>query len=171
VSPFLSGLLLRWQPGALGPAPFRRLPADLTAGVAAALTGMRRADEAAATALSLHLNQPPRHFACWSCGDVAADGSTLSAPAGHHDELSGGPDIERATGTAQVLEPLCCETPVVVHGCGRPIVAAHLAFRRDQAAVDRDPLFVHPIRPGRAPSSVLREAVIRVCGRLGLDPS
>ena len=52
----------------------------------------------------------------------------------------------------------------------RPIIAAHLAYRRVQGAQDTDPYFVHREVPGRAPTAVLRIAAQRACQRLHLNP-
>jgi hypothetical protein len=56
---------LCWDPAALGADPAGRLPGTLTPSVVAALYGLAGTEQAAATALSLHLNHPPSRFLCW----------------------------------------------------------------------------------------------------------
>ena len=73
--------MLSWRPGPLGPQPASRLPGDLTPQVAGALQTVVRTDAAAATALSVHLNQGPAFFGVLQLGDVAPDGSAIRVPA------------------------------------------------------------------------------------------
>jgi hypothetical protein len=89
---FVRAIVLSWRPGPLGPQPATRLPGNLTPRVAAALQTAVRTDAAAATALSVHLNQGPAFFSVLQLGDVAPDGSAIRIPpgqvrprpAGHH---------------------------------------------------------------------------------------
>jgi hypothetical protein len=67
---FVRAIVLSWRPGPLGPQPAARLPGNLTAQVAGALQTAVRTDAAAATALSVHLNQGPAFFATVQIGDV-----------------------------------------------------------------------------------------------------
>lgn len=168
---FLRGILLRWESAALGSDPARRLAGDLTPVVARALTAMGRTDHAAEAALSLHLNEPPRYFGCFCCGDLLEDGSRLSGPEDHHHRRpSDRPEMNARPGPAGRPREVCCEGSTRLPAVAQPILAAHLAYRRSQGAQDGDPLFVHPERAGHSPAAVLREAVIRVCQRLHLDP-
>jgi hypothetical protein len=79
---FIRAIVLSWRPGPLGPLPAARLPGNLTPQVAAALQTAVRTDAAAATALSVHLNQGPAFFSVLQLGDVAPDGSAIRVPPG-----------------------------------------------------------------------------------------
>ena len=78
---FVRAIVLSWRPGPLGPRPATRLPGNLTPQVAGALHTVVRTDAAAATALSVHLNQGPAFFSVLQLGDVAPDGSAIRVPA------------------------------------------------------------------------------------------
>ncbi len=81
---FVRAIVLSWRPGPLGPQPATRLPGNLTPQVAGALQTAVRTDAAAATALSVHLNQGPAFFGLLQLSDVAPDGPPSgSRPAGH----------------------------------------------------------------------------------------
>jgi hypothetical protein len=177
---FLRGILLRWDVTTLGPEPEKRLPGELTEQVCQALSSMARTDHAAATALSLHLNQGPILFGCWRCGDVAPDGSTISPPALHHHTEPVRRGSKYAPGVFGVTDPVrtfgltepACQRTIRVPAHAQPLIAAHRAYRCFQQADDSDPFFIHPtVSPEElSPRGVLREGVIRTCARLRLNP-
>ncbi|MGR6924321.1 hypothetical protein ACU635_59525 [[Actinomadura] parvosata] len=155
---FLSGIHLSWRPDALGPDPARRLLGDLTGRISVRLHATCRTDAAAATALALHLNHPGTHFAALTLADIAPDGSAVRGP-------TSGPSVQDAA-----WRELAGPEPVRIPQHARPLLAAHLAYRRDQGAADGEPYFLHPREAGRDPQDVLRAAIRRTCHRLGLDP-
>jgi len=163
-------ILLRGTPDALGPDPAGRLLGDLTPRIAATLALGGRTDTAAATVLSLHLNHAPTRLHCFQVGDIAADGATVSPPptsAQHHHGLAHAPlDQNSPSG---IRERSCAGT-IVIPEPARPIIAAHLAFRRLQGAQDTDPYFVHSRVPGRDPTAMLRIAAQNAFQRLHLNP-
>ena len=63
-----------------------------------------------------------------------------------------------------------CAGSIVIPWYARSIIAAHLAYRRSEGAEDADPYFVHRHDPRRQPTAALREAAIRACRRLHLNP-
>jgi len=172
---FRRGILLAWNPQTLGPEPADRLLGTLTPSVAHALHLICRTDLAAATALSLHLNHPPTDFDIITCADVAPDGSQvwgrqpgslLAFPAYTSGPYSGKWGLRITT---RSFEEMDSEEPIRLPPAARPILAAHLAWRRSQGAADHEPFFTHPRDPGqRSPDGILREGVTRTCRRLGL---
>ena len=129
-------ILLRWDPAALGADPAARLPGDLSLARARALGALGWTQDAAATALSLHLNHPPAWFGCWTCQDVAADGSVLAPREHRHDTAT-------RTSTSSVepdrTEP--CTAAVRIPEHARALIGAHLAYRRIEGAGPGDPFF------------------------------
>jgi hypothetical protein len=158
---FVHGMLLRWNTAALGPEPAGRLPGDLTTGRTAALSAFARTDHTAAAALSLHLNLGPIGFGCWRCGDVSPDGATLEPPREH------GPH----PGQRPLDAELPCDGPISVPAHARPILAAHLAYRRGAAARDQHPLFVHPNDKTQPIHNGLRSGIQRINERINLNPT
>lgn len=184
---FVGGILLRWQAGALGPDPARRLLGDLTPVISAHLHAICRTDAAAATALALHLNHTCRDFHYLTLGDIAPDGSAIRGP------LQPGPTgalILRPPGHTEDRHPrshersvddiddgdtawheFACLEPILIPEHARAIFTAHLTYRSRQGACDSDPYFVHPTLPAqRSPAASLRGTVRRSCAALGLDP-
>jgi hypothetical protein len=157
---FVRGLLLRWNTAALGPQPARRLLGDLTPGRAAALSAFARTDHTAAAALSLHLNLGPVGFGCWRWGNASLDGASIEAPREH------GPHPGERTADAE----LPCDGPLTLPGYARPILAAHLAYRRAAGARDPHPLFVHPTDPAQPVHHGLRTAIQHINERINLNP-
>ncbi|GAB1639604.1 hypothetical protein [Krasilnikovia sp. MM14-A1259] len=168
---FGHAILLRWTPDALGPDPGGRLPGDLTRTAAAAINTGARTASAAATALALHLNLAPIHLHCLRVGHVADDGSYLDGPpdssTGHHHGLAHA--LLSAESPSGIAERACAGT-ILIPRHARSIIAAHLAYRRGQGAEDHDPYFVHRLDPRREPTAMLREAAVRTCRRLNLNP-
>lgn len=157
---FVCGMLLRWNTAALGTQPARRLLGDLTPGRAAALCAFARTDHTAAAALSLHLNLGPVGFGCWRWGNATPDGAGIEAPREH------GPHPGERTAEAE----LPCDGPLTLPAYARPILAAHLAYRRAAGARDRHPLFVHPTDPAQPVHHGLRTAIQRINERINLNP-
>ena len=174
---FVRAIVLSWQPGALGPQPATRLPGNLTAQVAGALQTAVRTDAAAATALSVHLNQGPAFFGVLQLSDVAPDGSAIRVPPGRARSLRRGITPGAGGWYGQVLEAderswreLATAEPIRIPGCARPLFAAHLAYRRASGAAGTDPYFAHPRDPGgKPPTDVLRAAIRSTTRRIGLD--
>ncbi|MEV3986910.1 hypothetical protein [Nonomuraea sp. NPDC049758] len=155
---FLSGIHLSWRPDALGPNPARRLLGDLTGRISAHLHATCRTDAASATALALHLNHAGTHMAALALADIAPDGSAVRGP-------TSAPRLRDAA-----WHEFSGPEPIRIPQHARPLLAAHLAHRRDQGAAEAEPYFLHPRDPGRDPHDVLRAAIHRTCHRLGLDP-
>jgi hypothetical protein len=150
---FLRGILLRWDTTTLGPDPAARLPGDLTPGRAAALDAMHtRTDIPAAAALCLHLNHRPARLGHLTLGHLAPDGSVLHGSA-DPDGDPGQPEQIRIPSAA------------------RPILAAHLAFRRRQGAADTDPCFTGPPGSATRPGTLrhLHNAITRASHDAGYD--
>ena len=168
---FGHAILLRWQPDALGPDPAARLPGDLTHQAARALTTGASTADAAGTVLALHLNLPPTDLHCFTVGGIAADGSTLAPPAdsftNHHH---GAAHAVIADESPSGIRERACLGPIRIPEPARPIIAAHLAYRRLQGADDHDPFFAYRHDPRRRPTAALREAAIRLCERINLNP-
>lgn len=167
---FTRGILLRWDAAALGPDPAQRLPGDLTADRAIVLGAVCcRTDTAAVTALCLHLNHGTADFEHLSISDVAPDGSALLR---HQADDPGRTRTGQASGPRHgaTLTGPADGDPVKIPACARPILAAHLAYRRSQGAVGSDPYFAHLRDPGsRSPQRVLHNAVTRICHAIGYD--
>ncbi|MES9604027.1 MULTISPECIES: hypothetical protein [Actinomadura] len=168
------GILLRWQPDALGPDPARRLPGDLTERIAARLHTIARTDAVAATALSLHLNHTSYRFGELRIEDIAPDGSKIRGPGvGRHPVQRlyrplNGYDTARSRAEDNAWRELAGPQPIAFPHHARALLTAHLAYRCGEGAADHDPLFAHPDH--RNPATMLREAIRRTCRTLGLDP-
>ena len=174
---FVRAIVLSWRPGPLGPQPASRLPGDLTPQVAGALQTVVRTDAAAATALSLHLNQGPAFFGVLQVGDVAPDGSAIRVPASRARPVRRGITPGAAGVYGQMLEAderswreLAAAEPIRIPDSARPLFTAHLAYRRQSGAASTDPYFAHPRDPAGKPATGILRAVIRsTARRLGLD--
>ena len=151
---FVRAIVLSWRPGPLGPQPATRLPGNLTSQVAGALQTAVRTDAAAATALSVHLNQGPAFFGLLQLSDVAPDGSAIRVPPGRARRVRRGitPGADGVYG--QMLEAdertwreLAAAEPIRIPECARPLFAAHLAYRRAQRRRQHRPLLRAPPRP------------------------
>ena len=176
---FARAIVLTWQPTALGPQPASRLPGSLTPEIARALQTAVRTDAAAATALSVHLNQGPAFFGMLQLGDVAPNGSAIRGPAGRPCPVQRGPaSVWKAEASGlfgQVCEAeqrswqeFAAAEPIRIPAHARQLFAAHLAYRRTSGAAGTDPYFVHPAIPGSPPKA----ACVRRSGarrRIGLD--
>ncbi|MFC5753616.1 hypothetical protein [Actinomadura rugatobispora] len=168
------GILLRWQPDALGPDPARRLPGDLTPTIAARLHTIARTDAAAATALALHLNHTASRLGELTLADIAPDGAQVRGPgvgrppARRVHRLPSIFDAARPRAEDTAWREVAGPEPILVPRHARTLLTAHLAYRRGQDATDDDPLFPHPQH--RNPVTMLRETIRRTCRTLGLDP-
>jgi hypothetical protein len=174
---FLAGILLRWDTQTLGPDPAARLRGDLTPQVSASLMTMARTDHAALTALALHLNQGPAYFTCWSLTDLAEDGSVLHEPAHHQHnppKWMSYPNYQAEMARRVGVTETPCAGPIVVPEHARPIFAAHRAYRMTRADAGADGWALFPIPADasrvRPATGALREAIIRTCEWLNLDP-
>ncbi|GAA4102737.1 hypothetical protein [Nonomuraea soli] len=173
---FLQGVLLRWDPAALGPEPARRLPGTLTGPIAHRLSTMCRTELAAATALSLHLNHGPTYFEALRCADIDPDAATITTPdhIDDHDMLPTNPKhrhpwpVVRARFLADARRELSLGTTLHLPAAAGWLLAAHLAHRRLQGANADDPFFVHPSQPHRSPAAALTEGIRRTCQTLQL---
>jgi hypothetical protein len=152
---FVRAIVLTWQPDALGPQPATRLPGNLTAQVAGALATAVRTDAAAATALSVHLNQGPAFFGVLQMSDIAPDGSAIRVPAGRAPAFRPGITPGAGGWYGQVLEEdqrswreLATAEPIRIPGCAWPLFAAHLAYRRASGVAGSDPTSSTPATPG-----------------------
>ncbi|MFD7258404.1 hypothetical protein [Streptomyces sp. NPDC059874] len=181
---FFRGYLLRWQMETLGAGLTTRLLSQLTARTCDKLRATATIEDAAATALSIHLSHGPTGFGLITCGNTAPDGSSVRLP------VTGSPYSDEETryltvpwqwrshrhiptelSALQVLH-LESDEPVLLPEHAAPLIAAHLAYRRHQGATDTDPLFIHPDAPGsKSPEPGLREAVMRTCYRIHLNPA
>jgi hypothetical protein len=178
-----AGIVLRFDPRALGTDAARRLPGDLhNPSIISGLLAHTRTTDTAATALSLHLNQPPWVFDCWRLRHVAPDGSHLTAPETHHhrgpghaiDRPGGGLidrldhlDRERALSASSNVAEIACLHPIHLPRPAWPLLAAHRAYRLAQPGVtDDDPLFTHPVTDRTPPHPGLREAINRTLLRV-----
>lgn len=174
---FVRAIVLSWQPGPLGPQPATRLPGNLTSQIAGALQTAVRTDAAAATALSLHLNQGPAFFGLLQLSDVAPDGSAIRVPPGRARPLRRGISPGAGGWYGQVLEAderswreLAAAEPIRIPDCAGSLFAAHLAYRRESGAASTDPYFAHPRDPANKPATdVLRAAIRSTAQRIGLD--
>lgn len=167
---FTRGVLLRWDAAALGPGPAGRLNGDLTPGRAAMLAGIGvRPDRHRSRGRAVPSPQPPRH-PLRAADPHRRRAGRLSAAAGPSP-----PARYRGTGRRSrdgtALAELACGDLVRVPACARPILAAHLAYRRGQGAADGDPYFISPRGPGGgSPERMLNNAVTRTCRAIGYDP-
>jgi hypothetical protein len=172
---FTSGILLRWDTRELGTDPAARLRGDLTPQVSAGLMTMARTDHAALTALALHLNQGPHYFACWTLTDLTEDGAVLHPPGRHQHnppKWMSYPIYQAEHAHRVGVTEIPCTAPIVIPEHARPILAAHRAYRMNRTGTDGWHLF--PIAPDahmpRPATGALREAIIRTCEWLNLDP-
>ncbi|MFB7090796.1 hypothetical protein [Streptomyces sp. NPDC056296] len=168
------GVLLRWQPASLGPAPADCLPTWLTPATCRALRATVRTDAAAATVLSLHLSAAPDTFSHVLCRNIDEDGHHLYLPTvpdhavhlradwahaidqSEDDEYPG----HRHTTSKTPLPPYAAE-----------ILAAQLAHRRAEGSGTRGHLFVNYQDPALAASErTLTELILRTCRRIGIQP-
>ncbi|MFF9432041.1 hypothetical protein [Streptomyces sp. NPDC014746] len=168
------GVLLRWQPAALGPAAPDKLTTWLTPGICRALRATVSTHAAAATVLSLHLTAAPDRFAHLLCRNVDEAGHYLYLPtfADHAIYL-------RADWAHQLDRHDEDECPSYAHTTGKTllppyaanIIAAHLAHRRADGAGTRRRFFADPKNPElEATDRALTEVVLRTCRRIGVDP-
>jgi hypothetical protein len=142
---FNAGVFLRWDRARLGPNPGNALCGNLAGG--STLTQLVETEAAAAAALSLHLNVGPFYFDAWRLADVEPDGSILHppptsppSPVRYLESNAFGTPVSHSSNVAEVP----CHLPVLVPRTIRPLIAAHLAWRRYGGAGDRDQLFTHP---------------------------
>ena len=168
---FGHAILLSWQPDALGANPAARLIGDLNRQAARALTTGASTADAAGTVLALHLNLPPTDLHCFTVGGIATDGSILTPPAdsftNHHH---GAAHTVLADQTPSGIRERACLGVIRIPDPARPIIAAHLAYRRLQGADDHDPFFAYRHDPRRRPTAALRDAAIRLCERIHVNP-
>lgn len=172
---FTSGILLRWDTQELGVDPAARLRGDLTPQVSAGLMTMARTDHAALTALALHLNQGPHYFTCWTLTGLTEDGAVLHAPARHQHhppKWMSYPHYQAEHARRVGVTEIPCTAPVVIPEHARPILAAHRAYRMSSTGPDGWHLFPTPPEASKArpATGALREAIIRTCDWLNLDP-
>ncbi|WP_281154667.1 hypothetical protein [Streptomyces sp. HYC2] len=168
------GVLLRWQPASLGPAPADRLPTWLTPAVCRALRATVPTDAAAATVLSLHLSAAPDTFSHLLCRNIDEDGHYLYLPTlpDHAIHL-------RADWAHAIDQSEDDESPGHGHTIGKTplppyaaeILAAQLAYRRAEGSGTRRHLFVNYQDPALAASErTLTELILRTCRRIGIQP-
>ncbi|MGW0670670.1 hypothetical protein [Streptomyces sp. NPDC002746] len=168
------GVLLRWQPTALGPAAPDRLTTWLTPGICRALRATVSTHAAAVTVLSLHLTAAPDRFAHLLCRNIDEAGHYLYLPtlADHALHL-------RADWAHHLDRHDEDECPSYGHTTGKTlfppyaadIIAAHLAHRRADGAGTRRRFFADPKNPEHdATDRTLTEVVLRTCRRIGVDP-
>ncbi|MFG2690810.1 ATP-binding protein [Streptomyces sp. NPDC048405] len=181
---FFRGYLLRWQMETLGARPTTRLLSQLDSRTCDKIRAAATIEDAAATALSIHLSHEPTGLGLITCGNTAPDGSSIRLP------VTGSPYETEETRylrvpwrwrthrhasielTALQVLHLESEDPVTLPEHAAPLLAAHLAYRRQQGAADADPLFIHPDSPGsKSPEPGLREAVMRTCYRIHFNPA
>ncbi|MFE4957965.1 hypothetical protein ACFRCW_28835 [Streptomyces sp. NPDC056653] len=155
---FFRGYLLRWQMETLGATT--RLLSQLDPRTCDKIRAAATIEDAAATALSIHLSHGPTGLGLITCGNTAPDGSSVHLP------VTGSPYISEETRylrvpwrykthrhatvelTALQVLHLESEDPVTLPEHAAPLPAAHLAYRRHQGAADADSLFIHPDSPG-----------------------
>jgi hypothetical protein len=173
---FVRGVLLRWDPAALGADPAARLrgaldrrhrPHSLYAGA--------KTTPAAITVLSLHLNQPPLYFNCWRLHHAAVNGATLTSPdtGTHHHQVPQYlryPDYQAAIDTASGVEEIACTHTIRLPEPAQVILAAHRAYRLIQGAGEADPLFVATRTGEQASYAVMRQIAIHTAARLRVVP-
>lgn len=168
------GVLLRWQPAALGPAAPDRLTTWLTPGTCRALRATVSTHAAAVTVLSLHLTAAPDRFSHLLCRNVDEQGQYLYLPTFADAAL-----YLRADWAHQLDRRHEDECPSYGHTTGKTllppyaadIIAAHLAHRRADGAGTRRRFFADPKDPTLdASDRALTETVLRTCRRIGFDP-
>ncbi|MEU6760534.1 hypothetical protein [Streptomyces sp. NPDC046685] len=167
------GILLRWQPDALGPDPAKRLLTWLTPGVCRALRATVATDAAAATVIALHLNSSPDRFAHLLCRNVDEHGRYLYLSNEESARFIRA-DWARQPGTEPDDETLTyghTAPKVPLPQYAAEIVAAHLAHRRAEGSGTRGPFFTDATETELpATGRVLRPMIKRTCRRLGVDP-
>lgn len=142
---FNAGVFLRWDRAHLGPNPGNALCGNLAGG--STLTQLVSTEAAAAAALSLHLNLGPFYFDAWRLADVEPDASILHPPPTsppapvRYLEFS---DLRTPVRHASNVAEIPCHLPVLVPRTIRPLIAAHVAARRQAGAGDHSQLFTHP---------------------------
>ena len=153
------------------PKPGRPTPRRPHPQAARVLTTGASTVDAASTVLALHLNLPPTHLHCFTVGAIATDGSTLTPPTdsftNHHHGLA---HAVLADESPSGIRERACLGPIRIPEPARPIIAAHLAYRRLQGANDHDPYFAYRHDLRRRPTAALREAAIRLCERIHVNP-
>ncbi|MGW5124513.1 hypothetical protein ACWEQ7_10745 [Streptomyces sp. NPDC004069] len=168
------GVLLRWQPAGLGPAPAGHLPTWLTPTVCRALRATVATDAAAATVLSLLLSAAPDQFAHVLCRNVDQDGHYLYLPT-----FSDNAAYLRTEWAAEIDRRDEDECPSYGHTTGKTplppyaaeILAAQLAHRRAEGSGTRGPLFANYKDPALpATERTLTELILRTCRRIGIHP-
>ncbi|MFC5724127.1 hypothetical protein ACFP1Z_28560 [Streptomyces gamaensis] len=168
------GVLLRWQPAGLGPAPAGHLPTWLTPTVCRALRATVATDAAAATVLSLLLSAAPDRFAHVLCRNVDEDGHYLYLPT-----FSDNAAYLRTDWAAEIDRREEDECPSYGHTTGKTplppyaaeILAAQLAHRRAEGSGTRGHLFVNYKDPSLAATErTLTELILRTCRRIGIHP-
>lgn len=157
-----------------------RLLGDLTSELASALHATCRTEEAAVTALLLHLNLTPISFGLLRMRDVAPDGAAVRGPTTSPDwpAYQTGSRYTRAFAVLS-LRPgdeipwneFSCRELVVIPDHAQAIFAAHRAYRVRQGATNDDPYFAHPQGPPLRSEQLLREAIRRTCHKLGIGPA
>ncbi|MFD8887550.1 hypothetical protein ACFV0H_34440 [Streptomyces erythrochromogenes] len=167
------GVLLRWQPAALGPAAPDKLTTWLTPGICRALRATVSTHAAAVTVLSLHLTAAPDRFAHLLCRNVDEAGRYLYLP------TFADAAVYLRADWAHQLDCRDDECPSYGHTTGKTlllpyaadIIAAHLAHRRADGAGTRRSFFADPKNPELdASDRALTETVLRTCRRIGVDP-
>jgi hypothetical protein len=173
VALFRDSLFLNWNTRRLGRDPHRRLVGNLTESAATSLNALASTEQAAAAALSLHLNRTPAYFECWRVGDLSEDGAVLREPAEHHhfgqtsihSPFAGrNLDINHRDRTAEVP----CQGPVRVPEHARTLLQAHATFRRLQHARE-DEAFFDLVKYKNQPHPRLRIAATTAAGRINTD--
>ena len=125
----------------------------------------------------MHLNQGPALFDLLQLSDVAPDGSAIRVPPGRARPLRRGITPGAGGWYGQVLEAderswreLAAAEPSASRPMARPLLAAHLAYRRESDAASTDPYFAHPLDPANKPATEILHAAIRsTAQRIGLD--
>ncbi|MDE3721397.1 hypothetical protein PWG71_08350 [Nocardiopsis sp. N85] len=176
-----TGWLLRWNTTRLGPDPAAALRGHLDLTRTHRLYRHYRTDHVAATVLALHLDQDPRFFDTITGQDVTPAGqlqwqhpptipvypTRYSIRRRRHPPLPEprrdryGTEYEELTGAVRLPAHI------------RLFMAAHLAHRHHQGALDIDPFFVHPdyvsFPRGRSPVPGLLTGVRALCRDLFVD--
>lgn len=171
---FCRGVLLRWDPAALGADPAARLRGTVDPRHRPhTLYAWAKTAGAAITVLSLHLNRPPLYFNCWRLRHAAVNGVTAPDTGAHHHQVPQYlryPDYQTAIDTTSGAEEIACAHAIELPEPARVILAAHRAYRLIQGAGDADPLFVAPRTGEQASYAAMRQTAIRTAGRLRIMP-
>lgn len=173
---FLQGVLLRWNPTPLARCPPSNCPAPSPTG---SRTGCRpcAAPNSPPPPLSLHLNHGPTYFEPLRCGDISADGSTITTPdhIDDYDLLPGTPrrgtwhrtfPVIRVRFLQDAKRELSTGTPIRLPAAAAWLFTAHLAHRRLQGANDDVPFFAHPRERHRSPTAGPAQGIRRTCETL-----